>query len=109
MRAYERAATGLCPDRERPAATLVAKGEVAKAQQPMGYHHVGKLGPILLTAANLHKELAQLLILERVPGCRPPPGPSGPSPSPAWRCGQRVGEDESDVLRRGLEKVVKRP
>ncbi len=36
-----------------PPPPLVAKGEVAKGQQPMGYHHVGKLGPILLTAANL--------------------------------------------------------
>jgi hypothetical protein len=58
------------PDRERPAAPLIAKRVVAKTQQPMGYCHLGKLGPILLTAANLDKELAQLLVLERVPGGR---------------------------------------
>jgi hypothetical protein len=45
----------------------------------MGDRHVGELGPILLTAANIHKELAQLLVLERVPGGRPHQDPADPA------------------------------
>ena len=64
-----------------------AKGVVAEAQQPIGDRHVGKLGPILLTAANLHKELAQLLVLERVPGGRLNQDPADPADPARALCG----------------------